>query len=805
MSIDPVVQGLDLSLQFLNAISAYIKSQIENTFLDKIPGVDIIARTIDHELAQSEQAIITAEKAIKTQIEPLITNAIPDAIAVVTAIAKSLDHNLSQLVNNIATTEDVLGSAITTIKHHAPELAKWLYTEVSGGLGATLLNVLKEMEIQDGAGVNAMLDHVLALPHQPAWFTELTKGFRHRGAEWQALALPAILVGAIIGIVEAIQEPFQVATRQGSFNVTPTRVTPPESLIDLLNKQAIDPAVAIANLRQSGFDHDPVRWMQESTRERLTPMDAANMAFRGIINRDQAIQEMRLHGLSDDYALNTLALAQRLIPEDGLRMAFLRGLIDGKMHDTKLEMMGYDPYTAGLLRQLYFYIPPVPDIIHMGIRNVFNPEIVQRFNLLGDYPKAFEDAAAQQGVSKEWAEKYWEAHWIVPGRSEAFEMFQRTTDKPLDDHADKITLSDGSTVYNIIGKDTLNLLLREVDTPPFYRDKVTQVAYRPLTRIDIRRLNKVGLLNHAGVERAYLDLGYTHAHALMLADFTEKLNATATKDQASTLVTGLQRKVVELYVADKLPLEQVQSTLMDLGFTDAEITVFVTEATLVHESEFITASETGIGKLYMAGLITDKDAINRMQSIGTPIDAQTTLFAKWDLAIEYRGGSDHIHKHRELTKGEVLEAFADGLMDEPTTESMLEDMGYDKNSADAEIGLSIYKASRSSKRTQIDSIKASFVNGVIEQLDASNRLDALYVPSDQRDAYLTEWTLARETRTERIPIATLRDMLKGQYIDEPTTLSHLRRHRFTDDDALLLVRFWQAQKAPKGLVGVSSS
>jgi len=805
VATDPIVAQLDISERVLTSLSAFIKAQIENTFLDKIPGVDIIARTIENELTKAEAGILNAEKAIKTQIEPKLQGLVPDAIAIATSLASSLDTSISKLINNIATTEDVLGSAITVLKQHAPQLAQWIFSEVAGGFGATALNVLKEIETQGTGGIDAALDHLLEIPNAPPYFVELTKSFRNRSAEWQALALPALAVAILIGALEASQEPFQTALRQDAFSLLPTKEAEPSVLTDLILKQGITEDEFRRRMRNNGYNNDVADLYRRTRYVNLDPETLTKLYLRGEIPRDYFEQALVTSGYDLSRAnLINLAAMPLLGPEE-IRSAYLRGIYTAEQHDKALGQYGFTPDRTQLMRKLYFYIPPVPDIIHMGIRNVFNPEIVTRFNLLGDYPAAFENAAAQQGVSKEWAEKYWEAHWIVPGRSEAFEMFQRTTDKPLDDHADKITLEDGSEVYNIIGRDTLNLLLREVDTPPFYRDKVTQVAYRPLTRIDIRRLNKVGLLSKSGVERAYLDLGYTQAHARLLADFTERLNATVTKDAAQSLVTSLQRKVIELYVADKLSLDQVKSTLTDLGFTDAEIAVFTAEADLVHESEYVTAIESGIGKLYVAGLITDKDAIKRMQDAGIPIDAQTTLFAKWDLAIEYRGGSDHIVKHRELTKGEVLTSLADGLIDESTTKSMLEAMGYDKNGADAEIGLTLYKATRATKRAQIDSIKASFVNGVIEQLETSNRLDALFVPSDQRDAYIAEWTLARETRTERIPIATLRDMFKGSYIDEPTTLTHLKRHRFTDDDALLLVKFWAQQPAPKGLKSVSGT
>jgi hypothetical protein len=61
----------------------------------------------------------------------------------------------------------------------------------------------------------------------------------------------------------------------------------------------------------------------------------------------------------------------------------------------------------------------------------------------------------------------------------------------------------------------------------------------------------------------------------------------------------------------------------------------------------------------------------------------------------------------------------------------------------------------------------------------------------QLNVYISEWSLARETRTERISIATLRDMVrKSGFMDDTTALAHLKRHRFTDGDATLLLQFW---------------
>jgi hypothetical protein len=43
-------------------------------------------------------------------------------------------------------------------------------------------------------------------------------------------------------------------------------------------------------------------------------------------------------------------------------------------------------------------------------------------------------------------------------------------------------------------------------------------------------------------------------------------------------------------------------------------------------------------------------------------------------------------------------------------------------------------------------------------------------------------------------------MAQGNYITEEVLMVHLKRHRFTDVDAQLIVKYWLAQKPPKSLV-----
>lgn len=805
MATDSIVQQLDASQRFLSALEAFVKAQILDTFLDQIPGVDVIAQSIETQLRQASSALSIAESAIKGQIEPLLAGAVPNFVNSLIGIAEAFQQDIANLIGNIATTEDVLATAITTIREHSPALAKWIAEHVTNEFGNVALGVLRAIELDNPESVNPVLDELLHTEGLPPWVHNIIVHARARNAPFFAFLLPAVLLASILPALGAIVEPNTVAVRQSSYRAFPTKEADAAAILKVFLGGGMSESEFYYRMGNNGYNDDVSKILLASQRELIDPETLTRAYVRGEVPKADWEKQIVARGLSTEAANLIWQASLPLLSEDALRQSWLRGIISTEEHDHQLARYGYTEDQASRLRQLYYYIPGPQDLIHMGIRNVFVPEIVERFQLDADKPAAFVKAAAQQGISADWAGKFWQAHWIMPGREAFFEMFQRTIDEPLDPHADTITLSDGTEVHNIIGRDTLNLALRDIDTPPFYRKLLTEIAYHPLTRIDIRRMAQIGQLTPAEVERAYLDLGYNLPNAKRLADFTSALAAKTRKDEASVLVDGLRRQILRLYTANKLSADAAKQSLADIGFSAEEIDVYLAESDVIQQSEFAAAMEAGIGKLYVAGQISADDATARLTQAGVPDAGQALLMSKWNLEIEYRGGTAHIHQHKELTKGEVLAAFVDGLIDQPTAEGMLEDLGYEQTGADAEIALAQYRAARAVKTSQIDAVKASYVNGTIEALDASNRLDALFVPADQRDAYLETWGLQRETRTERIPLATLRDMAKGGWITKDVLLSHLRRHRFTEDDAALLVNFWMAQNPPKGLIGVSGT
>lgn len=186
--------------------------------------------------------------------------------------------------------------------------------------------------------------------------------------------------------------------------------------------------------------------------------------------------------------------------------------------DTELRKIGIHPDYNDLYKELAYPIPPIADIITMAVREAFSPDIAARFGQYEDFPSDFAKYAGMKGLSDDWAKRYWAAHWSLPSPQQGFEMFQR----------------------GIITIDELKMLLRALDVMPFWRDKLIQIAYNPLTRVDVRRMYNLDVLTVEEVTQCYREIGYNDVNANRLTTFTVKL-----REQAKLRAEELKEKAKE--------------------------------------------------------------------------------------------------------------------------------------------------------------------------------------------------------------------------------------------------------------------
>ncbi|KKL77546.1 hypothetical protein LCGC14_2033850, partial [marine sediment metagenome] len=112
-----------------------------------------------------------------------------------------------------------------------------------------------------------------------------------------------------------------------------------------------------------------------------------------------------------------------------------------------------------------------------------------------------------------------------------FAMLHRRVKKP-----------DGST-FEI---EDMNRLLRIQDVMPFFRDMLVQIAFQPFTRVDVRRMHKMGVLNREETKSAYLDRGFDDEKAEQMTEFTIQFNTESDRDLTkSEILRALDRRVID--------------------------------------------------------------------------------------------------------------------------------------------------------------------------------------------------------------------------------------------------------------------
>jgi len=270
--------------------------------------------------------------------------------------------------------------------------------------------------------------------------------------------------------------------------------------------------------------------------------------------------------------------------------------------DIELRKIGIHPDYYELYKELAYQIPPVADIITMAVREAFTPEIAAKFGQYEGLPPEFVIWVQKKGLSKEWAERYWAAHWSLPSPQQGFEMLHR----------------------GVITQEELSLLLRALDIMPFWRDKLIDISYNPLTRVDVRRMYSLGVITETEVNESYKTLGYDDVNAKRMTEFT-------IKQVRQTLSKFTPADITNAYVKRLIDEGKTRSLLRDIDIKDAEITLIINSAE--HKREWAYKQELfdAIENLYKKGKYTEEKTRTELRNLNFTDDYITTQLQQWEL------------------------------------------------------------------------------------------------------------------------------------------------------------------------------
>jgi len=268
--------------------------------------------------------------------------------------------------------------------------------------------------------------------------------------------------------------------------------------------------------------------------------------------------------------------------------------------DMELRKIGIHPNYAQIYKELAYQIPPVADIITMAVREAFTPDIAAKFGQYQDYPAELEQWGVKKGLSKEWTQRYWAAHWALPSPQQGFEMLHR----------------------GVIDYTELDMLLRAQDVMPFWRDKLIQIAYRRLTRVDIRRMYKQGVLSESDVLESYLEHGYNEENAARMTEFTIKQTlATLSKFTSGDIIKAYSDRMIDRGTAIGL--------LGDIGVRAEDANYIVSTAEYKRLWAFTNDQIAGIRNLYKKRMYDENDTRDKLARLNLPADQINVLMQQW--------------------------------------------------------------------------------------------------------------------------------------------------------------------------------
>jgi len=414
------------------------------------------------------------------------------------------------------------------------------------------------------------IDKLLAEPDLPQETRDLLNTIKTTDGQWQAVLLAGLGGAAVGGAANAALMPPLERLKQAASGHWPFQIFDYPFVLSAWLRGVKWDADVFRDLNQRGWSQERIEAFKQLVWLRLDP---------------QIVQQI-----------------------------WLRDKVGNEKFWTDLHDMGWDDDRIKVYKELAQILPSAQDLIRMAVREVFTPEIAEKYGQFQDFPPAFGQWAEKIGLTEQWAKNFWGAHWDLPSASQGFEMLHR----------------------NIISYDELKVLLRALDVMPFWRDRLIKMAYAPYTRVDIRRMYKLGILDRAGVKRTYLDLGYDEVHAENLTKFTIAYYATPTSEEED-LVDEENAKNRDLsrtdicggYYRRMLTREEATAALAAMGYNPAQIDFYLDYEDYKRERDLKDAYVANYKDLYVAGILDDADVKSALTELGVGADEVEQLLKLW--------------------------------------------------------------------------------------------------------------------------------------------------------------------------------
>jgi len=522
-----------------------------------------------------------------------------------------------------------------TLGHFMEETKEWIQERISNGI-IFFLEVLEKHQLEL---TKPIIDEIENAPELPESIRKTIRELKKNEYEAGSVLLGSIGVSAVGGVAGTVFQALMAPVTNKLRAAIPATLLGPSECAVANWRLGTSEEFIYDQLRKTGYTEEQINILLYILRPLLSPDELARLLVRGEISKEEYRKTMASQGFTEQQSDQLFSLYRSLLGVGECRELLLRGEIPEKEHDTRLKQLGFNETDIAQLKKLYFYIPSPGDLVRMAVREAWTEKTVQMFGYDEDFPEEFAKWSEKQGMSRDWAKRYWRAHWELPSPTMGYEMLHR----------------------EIITEEELDTLLKTADYPEFWRKKMMKLSYSPYTRVDVRRMYQTGILTRDEVFQAYKDIGYDDERAENLTKFTVAGASQSEKDLTkSELLRGYKYKI--------LSAEETKENLIKMGYDPDEAEYYIALQDYQEEKErkedLINRTKTEFTK----GIISRNEVYKRLGEANLQAKEIEYYLSIWNVSRET--------KPRQPSLTDLKAMFKARVINESTFREEVSNMGY---------------------------------------------------------------------------------------------------------------------------------
>lgn len=370
----------------------------------------------------------------------------------------------------------------------------------------------------------------------------------------------------------------------------------------------------------------------------------------GLITEQQAKCLTELNGELWPNRARSIYARRARPTEDMMMKLWLRGMmVDEELRD-RLRGMGWiDPNDQAVLREAYNYVPGPADLIRFAVKDVFDPnkpglaemkqELKEQLDLLGLLSAQGIKPIVSQHPDGRMIEYdipllYWIASYEEISPNQAYEMLHRLRPDRVKRYS--FTTREGRTLTpSAFQIEDVRKLLKEKDYNPAYRTELAAISFRPLGRIDVRRIYSTGIWGEpkgtdgftkdqsgnwqptGPAERElldqYQDQGYAREDAAALSLFTVQEHS---KGKSAARARQLTTPVCRAFSLGVLSRDDAIKQLTAAGMPAVEAEAKIQSCDLSQKNRTVQEYITSIRRAFLRGVVLDNDVRELLSRVG---------------------------------------------------------------------------------------------------------------------------------------------------------------------------------------------